>query len=83
MPGHSAGANPLEEMRRACVRLDADIRYHRAEGYFTAIVRGVQDNPEDLDKAKAVQEELKRLAGQFPGVICYCFDSFCTLLYAV
>ena len=33
--------------------------------------------------AQAVQEQIKEWAEQYPNVVCYCFDSFSTLLYVL
>lgn len=34
-------------------------------------------------EAQAVQEQIKEWAEQYPNVVCYCFDSFSTLLYVL
>ena len=34
-------------------------------------------------KAQEVQDRIKKWSEQYPNVICYCFDSFSTLLYVL
>ncbi len=34
-------------------------------------------------EAQAIQEKIKEWSKQYPHVVCYCFDSYSTLLYVL
>jgi len=65
-----------------CVHLDADVRPRTEKGFFTVTVPPPWNISAQL-VAQAVQEQIKEWAEQYPNVVCYCFDSFSTLLYVL
>lgn len=73
----------LEEVLAACEGLGAELRYHPAERYFTAMVWSRWGQPDDERAALAIQRKIQRKAGQFSNVVCYCFDAFSTLVYEI
>jgi hypothetical protein len=75
--------SPLEILLAYSRDLGAEVRYHPEHGYFTAMVWGGWDNAFDVKSAQAVQRQIQRQSAQYPGIVCYCFDAFSTLVYAV
>lgn len=73
----------LKAMLGICQRLGAETRYHPEHRYFTAMVWTGWDTPCGMGEALAVQQKIQRTAAQYPGVVCYCFDPFSTLVYTV
>jgi hypothetical protein len=73
----------LESLLAYSKELGAEVRYHPEHGYFTAMVWGGWDNAFDVKSAQAVQRQIQRQSAQYPGIVCYCFDAFSTLVYAV
>ena len=72
----------LTELLEQCAHLNADVRSCMEQGYFTVTV----PPPWTISAqsaAQEVQEKIKEWAAQYPNVICYCFDSFSTLLYVL
>ena len=62
-----------------CAHLNADVRPRTEQGYFTVTVPPPWNGPSQR-KAQEVQDRIKKWSEQYPNVICYCFDSFSTLL---
>ncbi len=73
----------LEEMSEACRALGAEVRYYPEDNYLTAMVWKGWDWPYDEGPARAIQRQIQEKAAQYPGLVCYCFDPFSTLVYAV
>lgn len=73
----------LEKVLAACKVLDAEIRYSQEDRYFTAMVWNGWGLPCGEQAALAIQREIQSRAGQFSGVVCYCFDAFSTLVYEI
>ena len=65
-----------------CAHLNADVRPRTDKGYFTVTVPPPWNGPAQR-KAQEVQDRIKKWSEQYPNVICYCFDSFSTLLYVL
>lgn len=72
----------LTELLEQCARLNADVRPCMEQGYFTVAVPPPW-NISAQPAAQEVQEQIKEWAEQYPNVVCYCFDSFSTLLYVL
>lgn len=75
--------SPLAEVFTACVGLGAELRYHPAERYFTAMVWNGWGQLGSEQEALAIQRKIQCKADQFPNVVCYCFDAFSTLVYEI
>ena len=73
----------FETLIAACVELGAEVRYHPEQGYFTAMVWSGWGGPLDAGPALEVQQQIQRQSAQYPGIVCYCFDPFSTLVYTV
>ena len=73
----------LQMLMEECRNLDVDLRYHEKENHFTALVWEGWEYPHDETKALLIQEQIQRLTSQYPNLVCYCFDSFSTLVYKV
>lgn len=72
----------LKALLEQCVQLNADVRPNIEQGYFTVTVPPPWNISAQL-VAQAVQEQIKEWAEQYLNVVCYCFDSFSTLLYVL
>jgi len=73
----------LETLCTACQELGAEVRYRPEYGCFTAMVWEGWGWPHNTDAAQAVQQQIQRQTAQYPDLVCYCFDPFSTLVYAV
>lgn len=73
----------LEKVLASCKSLGAEIRYSERNRYFTAIVWNDCGLHCGEQAALAIQREIQSKAGQFSGVVCYCFDAFSTLVYEI
>lgn len=62
-----------------CSNLPADVRSCLENGYFTVTVPPPW-NMSNQKTAQEVQDKIKEWSRQYTGVVCYCFDSFSTLL---
>lgn len=65
----------------ACVNVDADIRFHPEQHYFT--VHLWPENKPDIRQALELQNRLRELSKRYSHVVCYCYDAFSTLVYAI
>ena len=65
-----------------CFKLRADICPHMEDGYFTVTVPPPWNLSNQL-AALEVQNKIEEWSRQYPNVVCYCFDSFSTLLYVL
>ncbi len=65
-----------------CSDLPAEIRYQPEHMTITVTVPPPWDTVAE-QKALATQNTVKEWSEQYPNVVCYCFDSFSTLLYAL
>lgn len=73
----------LEAMVAACGDVDAEVRYDPDHGHITIMVWEDGANPADEQRALAIQQKIKQQSTQYPRLVCYCFDPFSTLVYAV
>lgn len=73
----------LESLCTACQELGAEVRYRPEHGCFTAMVWDGWDWPHNTGPARTVQQQIQRQTAQYPGLVCYCFDPFSTLVYAI
>lgn len=73
-----------EHLRTAmtvCRELGAEVRGQPEDNWFTAMVWDDQNSPELEERARSIQREIQRETAQYPGLVCYCFDPFSTLVY--
>ena len=73
----------LEEMLAVCSDLGAEVEYHPEYGHFTAMVWEGWALPHDEGKALSIQDQIYQRTAQYPRLVCYRFDPFSTLVYAV
>ena len=71
----------LRELSAFCRNLGAEVRYHPEYGHFTAMLW--EEDQWSEAQARSIQEEIRQLTTSYPGLVCYCFDAFSTLVYAV
>lgn len=71
----------LTELSDACRDLGAEVRYCPEYGHFTAMLW--EDGKFDEAQARSFQQTIQRLTARYPGLVCYCFDAFSTLVYAI
>ena len=73
------GSQPLQELLELCRTLGADVRYEPEYAYLTALAW--EDDGEQ--HARSIQRQIQQQAEKYPGLVCYCFDLFSTLVYAI
>ena len=73
----------LEEMLAVCRELGAEVEYRPEYGHFTAMVWEGWALPHDEGKALSIQNQIYQRTAQYPRLVCYRFDPFSTLVYAV
>ena len=74
--------NHLKALCAVCRELGAEVRCHPEHRYFTAMIWDGWGQPCDESPAIAVQQQIREKTAQYPDRVCYCFDSFSTLVYA-
>lgn len=73
----------LRAMLDICRNLGAEVDYRQERGYFTAMVWEDGCPCADISQARSIQEQIQKETAQCPGLVCYCFDPFSTLVYTV
>ncbi|MBQ9719120.1 MAG: hypothetical protein IJV64_00325 [Oscillospiraceae bacterium] len=76
-------AEQLARMLALCRGLDADVRYSSADGHINVQVWEGWGDPVRAELARAIQKTLLQQSAQYPNIVCYCFDDFSTLIYAI
>ena len=73
----------LEAVLSVCRSMNLDIRYDPEHAHFTAMAweSGLHSCSEE--QARSIQKRIKEQTAQYPNLVCYCFDPFSTLVYAV
>ncbi len=69
----------LEQISEVCRTLGADVRYFQEYGHLVVLAW----ESEGEDRALFIQHQIQQEAANNPDLVCYCFDSFSTLVYAV
>lgn len=69
----------LQKIVDVCHALGADVRYDPKYGHLTALA---WEN-EGEERALFIQQQIQWQTAKLPGLVCYCFDPFSTLVYAV
>ncbi|ADL03721.1 hypothetical protein [Lacrimispora saccharolytica] len=65
-----------------CRRLKSDVHFYGGDCYFTVLVPPPW-NTETERFAQEQQEKIKKWSEQYPDIICYCFDTYSTLVYVL
>ena len=76
-------AEQLEEMLAVFRNLGAEVEYHPEYSHFTAMVWEGWAQPYNEEKALSIQDQIYQTTAQYPRLVCYRFDPFSTLVYAV
>ena len=71
----------LHEIMTVCRNLGAEVKFHPEHGHFTAMVW--EDREPDETQALSIQNQIYQRTAQYPGLVCYRFDPFSTLVYAI
>lgn len=69
----------LQGISDACSALGADVRYDPENQCLTVLA---WEN-EGIQRARFIQRQIQRQAGNDSGLVCYCFDPFSTLVYVI
>lgn len=72
----------IEAMLSDCRDIDADVRYHPQHRRMTIMV-WEDGTAADEQRALSIQQQIQQRSAQYPRLVCYCFDPFSTLVYAV
>lgn len=62
--------------------LQADVSYNPEQMAITVMIPPPWNAVVEPD-ALAAQKKIKEWSEQYPEIVCYCFDSFSTLLYVL
>lgn len=76
-------SDQLHAVLAICRNLGAEVDYCQERSYFTAMVWEDEGSPADMSRARSIQKQIQRKTAQYPGLVCYCFDPFSTLVYSV
>lgn len=76
-------SDQLHVVLAVCRNLGAEVDYCQERSYFTAMVWEDKGVPADMSRARLIQKQIQRKTAQYPGLVCYCFDPFSTLVYTV
>lgn len=72
----------LSVLADMCDELPVIVSFQRDQQSVTVTIPPPWDAVSEM-KALDLQETIKKWSKQYPDVICYCFDSFSTLLYVL
>lgn len=69
----------LRHISDICRTMGADVRYRPEHGHMTVLAW----ESEGESHALSIQRQIQRQAAKYPGLVCYCFDPFSTLVYTI
>ena len=72
----------LSVLAGMCDELPVIVQFLQDQQSVTVTIPPPWDAAAEI-KALEIQETIKEWSKQYPNVICYCFDSFSTLLYVL
>ena len=72
----------LSALADQCNELPVIVRYQQDNLSVTVTIPPPWDASTEM-AALNLQETIKEWSQQYPNVVCYCFDSFSTLLYVL
>lgn len=72
----------LVTLHSLCQSLKADVQVHNGNDYFTVLVPPPW-TAETERFAHEQQQKIKEWSERFPDIVCYCFDSYSTLVYVL
>lgn len=73
----------LEALLAGCGQFDVDVRYDAEHGHITIMTWELGTRSVDETQALSIQREIQKRTAQYPSLVCYCFDPFSTLVYAI
>jgi len=73
----------LEALLETCRHLDAEIRYQPKYGHFIVMVQECGADPVSERMAHTIQETIQQKSAMYDRLVCYCFDPFSTMVYAI
>ena len=74
--------NDIKQMLSFCRELGTHVQENRDGNSFTAMLWEDTDSISE-DTAAKIQRKIKQKTAIYPGIVCYCFDVFSTLIYRV
>ena len=72
----------LSALADQCNELPVIVRYQQGKLSVTVTIPPPWNASTEME-ALNLQETIKEWSKQYPNVVCYCFDSFSTLLYVL
>lgn len=72
----------LSALANQCNEFPVIVQFQQDQQSVTVTIPPPWDAASEM-KALEIQETIKEWSKQYPNVICYCFDSFSTLLYVL
>lgn len=73
----------LEEMLIICKGLGVEVDFRPESSYFTAMDWKNWNLFFNEARALSIQQQIKEKTAQYPQLMCYCFDPYSTLVYAL
>ncbi len=73
----------LEAVLTVCEALGAEVRYRPECGHFTAMIWEDGAGAHSESGARSIQKKIQQKTAQYSNLVCYCFDPFSTLVYAI
>lgn len=74
--------NEMAQLWRYCQALGLRVRKVDGSASFTAMLWEEADCVTETAAAE-IQQKIKRKTAEYPGIVCYCFDAFSTLIYRI
>lgn len=76
-------SDQLKAVLTVCRSMGLDIRYDPGHGNFIAMAWEDGLHSCNEEQARSMQEKIKEQTSRYPNLVCYCFNPFSTLVYAV
>jgi len=73
----------LEAVLEVCRHLEAEVRYQPKYGHFTVMVLENSADPANERQAHIIQRTVQEKSAMYPRLVCFCFDPFSTMVYAI
>ena len=72
----------LATLYSLCHRLKANVRFYNGDCYFTVLMPPPWTEETECF-AQEQQQKIKEWSEQYRDIVCYCFDSYSTLVYVL
>ena len=73
----------LQKLLTYCQGLDVDVEFDPRYSYFTATTAADISCTGGEDEARDIQKQIQKESSNCSKLVCYCFDPYSTLVYAI